>query len=377
VDAGKDEKGKRKQIFKSGFAKKGDADRALRDVLNEKAAGDLVKPDPQSFAAFLDEWFAEYAARKCAPKTLERYKQLAEYIRPQLGAVAIQQLTALMLERVLNRLKDAGGYNPTTKKARPLSAKTVHHIAGVVNVAMRKAIKLKLLKANPMDGVELPPIEPREAHAIDADQVCWYLDAARGHGLYELLLFAAATGCRRGEALALSWPDVDLVNASARISRSLEQTQAGLRIKSTKTKRTRLIALSSSIVEPLKALRASQDENRRLFGADYRADLDLVFCDPKGDYLKPDSVTAKASLIARKAGLKNVSFHTLRHSHGSQLLSDGVPLPAVSKRLGHADVYTTAKVYAHALPKDDAAAADAWDARFQKAASAPSAAKIT
>jgi integrase len=377
IDAGKDANGKRQQIFKSGFDRKSDADSALRKLLNEKDQGELAKPDPQAFSAFVDEWFREYGARKCTPKTLERYRQLAEYAIPHLGPVKLQDLTALMLERVFNRLKDAGGYDRKAKKARPLSAKTTHHIADVVNVVLKKAVKLKLIKSNPMEGVELPPVEPREARAIDVDKVTWFIDAARSHGPSELLLFSAATGCRRGEALAIAWPDIDLVNGSARISKSLEQTRAGLRIKSTKTKRTRLISLSGTAVTMVQCHRAAQEKNRRLFGPDYRKDLDLVFCDPQGAYLKPDSITAKISLLAKKAGLPHVSIHTLRHSHASELLSDGVPLPAVSKRLGHADVYTTAKIYARSLPKDDTAAADAWDARFQKAQAATRDAKVS
>jgi integrase len=54
------------------------------------------------------------------------------------------------------------------------------------------------------------------------------------------------------------------------------------------------------------------------------------------------------------------------HSHGSQLLSDGVPLPTVSKRLGHSSVYVTSTVYSHALTKDETAAAEAWDQSIKK-----------
>ena len=54
-------------------------------------------------------------------------------------------------------------------------------------------------------------------------------------------------------------------------------------------------------------------------------------------------------------------MHSIRHSHGSQLLSLGVPLPAVSKRLGHANVHVTATVYSHALPEDEVAAAQTWN----------------
>ena len=67
----------------------------------------------------------------------------------------------------------------------------------------------------------------------------------------------------------------------------------------------------------------------------------------------------------------------MRHSHGSQLLSNGVALPTVSKRLGHSSVYVTATVYSHALSKDETAAADVWDATVQKSIDAAKIAKIS
>jgi len=378
IDAGKDKGGKRKQIFKSGFERKSDAGTALRQLLNEKDTGDLVVPDPQTFGGFAREWFREYGPRKCTPKTLERYTQLADYLTPHIGGTRLQEITPLMLERVFNRLKDSGGVYKKTQSPRPLSARTVHHIAGVANVMFTKAVKLKLLKLNPMQAVELPSIQRREARAIDANRLQWYLEAARAYGLYEILTFAAATGCRRGEILALAWQDLDLDHSAARISQSLEQTRDGLRTKSTKTQHTRTISLPSSLVALLKLHRERQKGNRRLFGLDYRNDLNLVFCDPQGSHLKPDSVTAKACLVARKAGLgAGVSIHTLRHSHASQLLSAGVSLPTVSKRLGHTDVHTTATIYSHALPKDDLAAAELWEAQFQTATEATGKTKVS
>jgi integrase len=174
-------------------------------------------------------------------------------------------------------------------------------------------------------------------------------------------MVAAGTGCRRGELLALTWADVNLFARVLSVSKSLEQTRVGLRVKPTKSEKPRPVELAQSTVEILKGVQASQEHYKKLYSDDYRADRNLVFCTPDGDYLKPDSVTAKACLIAKKAGLKDTSIHTLRHSHGSQLLSAGVPLPVVSKRLGHTDVYTTARIYSHALAKDERAAADAWE----------------
>ena len=77
IEVGKDENGKRKQIFKSGFKRKGEAGAALRRRLNEKDEGELVAPDPTTFAAYLREWFKEHADRNCTLKTVERYHELA------------------------------------------------------------------------------------------------------------------------------------------------------------------------------------------------------------------------------------------------------------------------------------------------------------
>jgi integrase len=92
-----------------------------------------------------------------------------------------------------------------------------------------------------------------------------------------------------------------------------------------------------------------------------------VFCRPDGNYIRPDTVTKAVRRIAKKAGFTGVSLHTLRHSHGSQLLSEGVPLPAVSKRLGHSNISVTATVYAHALASDESAAAERWEAAMKRA----------
>jgi integrase len=367
IDAGKDENGRRKQIFKSGFARKSDAGTALRQKLNQKDEGELVRPDPTTLAVFFQEWFKEHADRNCTPKTVERYHDLAAYVLPHIGTTKLQDLSALTLERVLNRLKDAGGWNRKANTARPLSAKTVRHIAGLMHVAFDTAIRWKLIKVNPIDGVQLPKVPKREAKSLDLGQLAGFIAAARAAGVFEFVMVAAATGCRRGELLAVTWTDIDFNTRLMKVSRSLEQTKAGLRVKPTKTEKPREIPLPAVAIEVLRTHRNAQSENRRLFGSDYRDDLNLVFSTPEGDYLKPDTLTAKVCLLAAKAGMKGISIHTLRHSYGSHLLSEGIPLPAVSKLLGHSTVYTTANIYSHALSKDEAAAAPAWDEIARKA----------
>jgi integrase len=350
IDVGKDENGKRKRIFKSGFRREGDAENERTRLMQEMNAGTLTKPDPRTLAEFLDQWLAEYAARKVAPKTLERYRDLARHVSRAIGSTVLTKVTTLQLQRVYNALLDSG-----KKDGTGLAVKTVRHVHGMVHVAFETALKWGLLKINPAHACELPPVPQREARAMDQSETAQFMEACGDSWLRGIFVAALSTGARRGEILALAWPDVDLDTGILTIRKSLEETKQGLRIKETKGRKIRRLNLPESTVELLRGLRERQTEARRMFGFDYRSDLDLVFCHPGGYFIRPRTVSKAARRIAKKAGLAGVSLHTMRHSHGSQLLSLGVPLPTVSKRLGHATVYS------HALPHDEVAAAQIWN----------------
>ena len=367
VDAGKDEHGKRLREFHGGFDRKKDAEGQLARVLQEAQDGLLVKPSPETFGEFMADWFKEHAQRHCSPKTIERYRQLWKYAAPMLSGLQLREVSTLALERLYNRLMESGGKG--RKKAerqttKPLSARTVRHVAGLIHVALNTALRWKLLKMNPATACQLPRLERKEARALDSTQAESLLSAAQGHWLHPLIVLALATGCRRGELLALTWTDarLDSTPGVLAVSKSLEQTKEGLRIKKPKNGKVRAFPLPTVAVEDLRIHRTSQEQHRKLFGSEYRADLDLIFAAPDGHYLKPDSVTAAACLLARKIGLPGAGLHSLRHSHASQLLSDGVPLPVVSKRLGHSSVNITAQIYSHAFTADEIAAAESWNA---------------
>jgi integrase len=192
------------------------------------------------------------------------------------------------------------------------------------------------------------------------------LESASGPWLRTYLEVAAATGCRRGELLALRWSDI--VDGRAMISRSLTQTRDVLGFKCTKTEKPRPVALPESAIVALEAHRQKQDEFRRQFGPDYRIDLDLIFANPDGTMLKPDSISASVSALFKRLKIpkpKGAALHLLRHSHTSHLLASGVPLPAVSARLGHSSMRTTQEIYGHMIHGQDDEAARRWD-EFQR-----------
>ncbi|MDQ1472035.1 MAG: hypothetical protein QOJ99_3515 [Bryobacterales bacterium] len=371
--AGHDETGKRIQPTKSGFTTKKEASDALRQaILDFEAKRDAVAiAELPAFGPFFDRWMLEHAGRKCAPKTIERYGELGAYAIRQtvdiagqsylFGEVPLDKFGPMQMELMINALLDRGGEKTKTfPQGRPLSPKTVRHIACTVHGCFEKAVIWQLIARNPMDGIELPKVTKKAPSAIEKGGVGKLLDKARGTRLYPFILLGLATGARRGELLALQWPDVDFESGLLNITKSLEQTKAGLRVKSTKSEKPRRFAVPAAALDALRAHRVEQDRDRALFGGDYQKN-DLVFCRPEGAYYSPVSIGCRVARMMKEVGLVGVSLHSLRHTHASELLSKGVPIPAVAKRLGHANANITLSIYAHALEADELAAAKIWD----------------
>jgi integrase len=359
----------RKRVFGSGFATKGaatDAETARR--IEEKQNRQLAKARtgvadevPKTLAMLLAEFFRQHVDKRLAPKTIERYHEQSAYLDPTLLSMPIAEITPLHLAREWQRLLSGGGHHRKTKAPRPLSAKTVRNVAGILSSAYACAIKWGLVSRNPVPDSEPPVPKKRRGIALAPSQQALLLASATGPWCLPMLLeMAAATGARRGELLALRWSDIQ--GGRAAIVRSLTQTRTILEFKCTKTDNPHVVGLPATTLAALEEHRHRQDEFRRQFGPDYLADLDLIFANPDGTPLKPDSVSATVSLLCRRLKLpKGVSLHTLRHTHGSHLLANGVPLPVVSARLGHSSVRVTADIYSHAIHGQDDEAVRKWE----------------
>jgi integrase len=364
----------RHQITGSGFATKHEAEDAAAQRRTEerqkqelaKAGASIAGPLPRTLSMLLEEFFRQHVDKKLAPKTVERYHEQAAYVGPELLKMQLGEITPLHLNREWSRLLACGGHHRRTKESRPLSSKTVRNIAGIISSAFARAIKWGLVTANPVTASEPPVPKKHRGIALTPAQQRLICETASGPWcLATFLEMCAGTGARRGEVLALRWADIQ--DGRVVIARSLTQTKEVLDFKCTKTEdSTRPVSLAVSTLAALDAHRRRQDEFRQQFGPDYRSDLDLIFANPDGTPLKPDSVSATVSALCRRLRLpKGVSLHTLRHSHGSHLIASGMDLATISQRLGHSNVRVTAEIYAHAIRGRDDEAAKKWD-EFQR-----------
>ena len=307
-----------------------------------------------------------------APKTLERYGTLyATYIGPRFESMTLGSMRQHHLTDAYAKWLAAG------KSGRPLSARTVRHIHDLIRAMLNYALRKGLVHGNvaALVSEDLPQARKPDSVALTEEQLKTLLacahapsEWARKHGVVSAqswfapaVWFAAYTGARRGETLALRWRDLDFEQKTAVIRRSLTETKAGgIQFKEPKNGKSRTIVLSSSLIDVLRAHRASQGGERQLFGSAYRDD-DLVFAAPTGSPVLPWTFTASFRYLVQRAQVPYIRLHDLRDTHASLLGKHGVPLEVVSKRLGHATIGITAERYLHVYRERDAEAAEVFE----------------
>ena len=342
------DQGKRRQRYATVTGTYKDAQRALTRLLGAVDAGTHVDPSQMTLAEYLQAFFATPA--KVSPKTLERYRELAErQIIPHLGALKLQKLRPEHIPQWHGTLLQTG-----------LAPRTVGHAHRLLARVLGYAVENGTLARNVAVIRKPPKVEEQEIEILTAEQIAEVRTKLAGHGLASVVELALATGMRRGELLGLQWGDVDLVAGTLRVERSVEETRAGLRLKPPKTKRgRRSIGLGEGAIAMLRGRKVQQMELRLAIGAGAIKPDTLVFSTIEGELLSPDNLSRDWCRVRTAKKLPPIPFHALRHTHASVLLRAGVDVLTVSRRLGHGKASVTLDTYGHLIGGADEAAAAA------------------
>jgi integrase len=349
-----------KRYSKSFHGTKKAAQAEMRRLLKSVDDGAHVAPDKTTLAAYLQAWLS--GSNDLSPKTLERYRQLAEQqIIPHLGTMPLQNLRPAQIQEWHATLLRSGGM-----RGRPLSARTVGHAHRVLHRALERALRLEMITRNAATVLRPPKVESTEVAILSPEQITDLLARLDGHPMHPIVAFAIGTGMRRGEICALAWEAIDLDASMVRVERSLEETAGGLRFKPPKTRHgRRTISIPANVVEILRAHRRRQAELRMALGLGRPALDDLVFPLLDGAPYPPDKLSRDWGNIVRGKKLPRIMFHSLRHAHASALIAAGLDVVTISRRLGHGSPAITLGVYAHAFGETDRAAARAIDAAMR------------
>jgi integrase len=249
------------------------------------------------------------------------------HIVPKLGHLRLDEVTYAVLEDFKLALAKTQCAN-TKHKPRFLSPKSIRnllvHISDMLGVAKKRGLIATMPE---IDWIKIPP---SEFDFLDFDEADRLVAAAEGEWR-TLILVAVRTGMRMGELLGLRWVDVDLSAGRINVRQSYVKGHFGL----PKSGKPREIPLGDDVIEALEAHRHERGP--------------FVFCDAAGKHLTDGLLEWPLKRALKRAGLREIGWHVLRHTFASHLAMRGVPLKVIQELLGHASIATT-MIYAHLAP---------------------------
>jgi len=353
VDMGRGPDGKRKQLSRSIKGPKRNAEAELARLLHEINTNAFIVPSKITTGEHLDNYL-DFKRPSLAYKTAQSYDSLTtHHLKPILGNIPLASLTTARIQIMISDLQNGG-----RKDNRPggLSPKSIRSINGLLFPALEYAVTLGLIPRNPANGVTLPKYERPDIRVLTEQEIKLVLKALSGTEYHDLVLLGLASGARRGEALALTYSQINEGQASVAINRSVYQRKGDVGFKKPKTKSgNRIIHLPEIAMDMLQ--NRKQELISEIGPAAFNGDC-FVF-EHNGSVWSPDLFSRQFTKLIGKLGLPRFSFHDLRHTHATHLLNAGVNLRVVSYRLGHSSPAFTLEFYGHLLPNSDELAADA------------------
>lgn len=345
------------------FTTREDAERAERDALQLRDRGVDLPPSKATVSDIVAAYLASREA-KVGQDTLDTYRSTADhYILAHLGSMLARSLKPMHVSTWYATLLREGGRaykREPERPRRPLKAKTAWNAFSLLDAALEWGVRSDLLVKNVCKVARGDIARPQKstARALTDDEVRGVLAEAHG-GRWEHFTFVSfGTAVRRGEEIALDWPDIDLDKARMRIAASMSETSKGLVRKGTKSGRERWVDLAPEVIDALKAQRRMQTADRlRADPGAYVEDPALpVFTDELGRRYTPKQATWAFRKLALAAGLTWTRLHSARHSAITTMIAEGEDVVTVAKIAGHSTASTTLGIYAHAVREREQAA---------------------
>ena len=340
--------GNRKRRTKT-FDRKRDAQSWMSSMINDQDKGKYVVPSNVTLGQFLDRWLEDHKKPKIAATTYDRYYyKINGHLKPDLGYIPLQQLEPYHLESYFANKRISGRHDG---KGGGLSENTLKKHYVILNSAIKKAIKLKLIKYNPVKAVETPKPEKKETEIMSQQDYEKILDILKDDLLMFTFVFMdLMTGLRRSELLGLEWEDVDFNKKIIKVKKRLVKITGGWKHeKKTKNDSSRRkVKLSNKLKKILKRYKKEQAKIRLQLDDEYYDKKEFIFCRPDGYPYHPDTYNKKLNDYIDKAELsQKYTIHTLRHTFATMNVNNKISPEIVQKMLGHSTISTTIDIYYH------------------------------
>lgn len=364
IQTGTNEKGK--PVIKYLYAK---SEREVKSKLKQYKILMLTSPEELKKSPTLDEfclsWLYNVRGNILKPASFDRLEcTINNHILPNIGHIEINELTSMQIqELVINKMLKSGLSHSSIKKAY-----------NAINSCLKYAVKIKGIKDNPAEDIEVPSIHKfmaKELRFLNDEEIKQFKKVcisqySNNKYVYPLgygMILILNTGIRLGEALALKWGDVDFNNKTLTVDKNFvmavdrsksEHNNKRTLIKQNSTKTqsgNRVIPLNVNAIDALTNLKTI-----RYFG-----DSSYILSTKENKPNKPRNFCRTYESILKAAGIEHCGIHTLRHTFASKLFEKGVDAKTVSELLGHSDVSITYNTYIHLIKKQKANAVQLLD----------------
>jgi len=319
--------GRQQKRWVYGRTRREVAERLAR--LLPKAGYGMIQPSRLRLGEWLERWADErIRSRNIRPSTQRKYGEYQRMLAP-LANIPLARLSPLAIRA---RFAELAGLSPSSRR----------HLFQFLRAALRDAVRLGLLEANPIEAVD-PPAGGvvRPARAWNREQAAAFLEVARSHRLYPMFYLMLTTGIRIGEAMALRWEDWQGERLYIRHTLSKDGS-----LGPTKTPGSSApIYLDPATQELLHQHQGHQLEERTT--ARRWKDHGLIFPSERGTPLFYRNVMRTFRGLIERAGLPRIGLHGLRHTYTSLALQAGLSPKQVADRLRHKDPTLTLRIYQH------------------------------
>jgi len=308
-----------------------------QETLNQLRQGMMVKDDNITVSEFLNRYMESVAKHTLRPRTIEAHSSLIRiHINPGIGHIKLVQLRPDHLQNFYSQKLEEG-----------LSKRTVRYIHSVLHKTLKQALMWGMVSRNVSDLVEAPRPEKYIPQFYTKEQINKLLKAVEDHRYYPIYVLAVYCGFREGEVLGIHHEDIDLQNGVINVRHAVLTLKGGLVITEPKTASSK-----RAVTLPPTALKVLKKHLEQL-----KNNQGLIFTTSTGRPISPRNLVRHFKSAIKKAGLPDIRFHDLRHSHASLLLAAGVNPKIVQERLGHSQISLTLDTYSHVIPslQDEAA----------------------
>lgn len=281
--------------------------------------GDLQETKPKkqfNYAEFAKEWMDTYVkSNNKESEYINKSSMLKKHILPFFGKIPLDKITNFDIEKF-----------KVIKQTEGLSNKTINNSLIALNKSFHSAMDWEILDKIPK--IKLLNVEPQKFDFLSQSELRQLLDKTTGD-IHDMILITSKTGMRHGELTALAWSDICLKPGNEQIT--IQKSVYRGKITSPKSNKIRHIPLTKEVIEMLK-----NRQNK----------TGLLFPSSRSTPLVPYLTRRRLREACTEAEIRQIGWHTLRHTFASHLVQGGVPIYTVKDLLGHSEIAITQR-YAH------------------------------